>query len=80
MEMSMSKDQQFQSLDDNSARAFIRESYIDRQKQALSEDDVSAVRLGQQDQSLGFEDAIHGLTNADRIWPQVQTQMGKQTA
>ncbi len=72
--------QQFQSLDDASARAFLRESHIDRQQQALSPDQQQEVRIGKQDQSLGFEDAVHGLTNADRIWPQVQNQMGKQTA
>ena len=74
------KNQQFQSLDNASATAFLREAHIDRQQQSLSSQQVEDVRLGKQDQSLGFDDAIYGLTNADRIWPQVETQMGKQSA
>lgn len=76
----MQKNQQFQSLDNDTATAFLRESYIDRQQQSLSAQQVEDVRLGKQDQSLGFDDAIHGLTKADRIWPQVENQMGKQSA
>lgn len=75
----MSKNQQFQSLDENTASAFLRESHIARQQQSLSEEQVSEIRQGRQDQSLGFEDAVYGLTNADNIWPQVETQMGKQS-
>lgn len=73
-------EQKFTNLDEKSAVAFLRESSIQRQHQALSDDQVSDIRSGKQDQSLGYDDAIFGLTNANAVWPQVQQQMGKQSA
>ena len=70
----------FSNLDEQTARAFLRESAIGRQQQAgsLKDDQVSSIRQGRQDQSLGSDDFVYGLTHADSIWPQVEANMGQQ--
>ena len=73
----------FPSLDERQARAFLREGYIDRQTQqgtSLSTDKIEDVRMGRQDQSLTGDDAVHALQNAERLWPQVEQQIGMQQA
>lgn len=73
--------QQFKSLDHNTAKALLREGSIGRQTQSgsLSPDQVEGIRMGKQDQSIGYDDAVFALTNAETIWPQVQQSIGKQT-
>lgn len=68
----------FQSLDEPTARAFLRESAIGRQSQSLKQDQIDNIRQGQQDQSLGADDMVYGLTHADQVWPQVDAHLGKQ--
>jgi hypothetical protein len=35
--------------------------------------------MGKQDQSIGYDDAVFALTNADQVWPAVTENIGKQT-
>lgn len=72
---------QFQSLDTNTAKALLREGSIGRQRQSgdLSPDKEQDIRMGKQDQSIGYDDAVFALTNADKVWPAVEQSIGKQT-
>lgn len=72
--------QQFQSIDERTATAFLREGSIGRQQQSgsLAPDVEEGIRMGQQDQSLGFDDAVYALTNADKVWPKVHESLGSQ--
>lgn len=56
------------------ASAVLRQAYIDRQQQSgtLDPSQVEDIRMGKQDQSIGFEDAAYALTNAESVWPKAQ--------
>lgn len=71
----------FQNLDPDTAKAFLREASIGRQRQSgdLSPDTEQAIRMGKQDQSIGYDDAVYALTNAQNVWPAVEQALGKQT-
>jgi hypothetical protein len=66
---------EFTKLDEGQANAFLRESAIlnRSQSQSLADDEISAIRMGKQDQSLGKADFVYGLTHADQVWDQVNT-------
>jgi hypothetical protein len=70
--------QQFGTVDDNLATAILREAAIGRQQQAgsLEPSAVEDIRMGKQDQSIGFEDAKFALQNADHLWGKAQQVMG----
>lgn len=68
------------NLEPQMAQALLREATIGRQQQSgsLTDEKINSIRLGQQDQSIGFEDALYALTNADSVWDQAEQQIGKQ--
>jgi len=72
---------QFQNLDTDTAKALLREGSISRQRQSgnLTPDKEQEIRMGKQDQSIGYDDAVFALTNADKVWPAVENSIGKQT-
>lgn len=78
--METKQHQQFQPLDQNTATAFLRESAVQRQQQSgkIDQSKIESIRNGQQDQSLGMDDAVYGLTNADKVWDGLSA--GKQNA
>ncbi len=71
----------FPNLDETTAKALLREGSIGRQRQSgnLTADQEQAIRMGKQDQSIGYDDAVFALTNADQVWPAVEQNIGKQT-
>lgn len=74
-------DRAFTNLDQPTAQALLREASIGRQQQSgrLSAEDEENIRMGRQDQSIGYDDAVFALTNIEKVWPQVQQSLGKQT-
>ena len=80
MNQNQSGSQSFQSIDERTATALLREGAIGRQQQSgsLSPDVEEGIRMGKQDQSLGFDDAVYALTNAESIWPKVHESLGVQ--
>jgi len=71
----------FPNLDEATAKTLLREGSIGRQRQSgnLSSDQEQDIRMGKQDQSIGYDDAVYALTNADKVWPAVEQSIGKQT-
>lgn len=70
----------FGKVEEGQATAFLRESAIlnRSQSQALPDDQITAIRMGNQDQSLGSADFVFGLTHADQVWDQVNN-VGRQS-
>lgn len=74
------RSQTIHNLEPQMAQALLREASIGRQQQSgnLTQDKIESIRLGKQDQSIGFDDAVYALTNADSVWDQAQAQVGQQ--
>ena len=70
----------FGKIEEGQATAFLRESAILNRGQspALPDDQINAIRMGKQDQSLGSSDFVFGLIHADQVWDQVNT-VGRQS-
>lgn len=66
------------NLSPDVATAVLRQAYIDRQQQSgtLDPSVIDDIRMGKQDQSIGFDDAAYALTNAEVVWGKAQQDLG----
>ncbi len=71
----------FSNLDEKTADQVLREASVLRQQQvgSLSNTDIDNIRMGKQDQSLGFDDARYALVNAEKVIPAAESWL-KQSA
>lgn len=77
----MNQPVQFKNLDHQTAQTLLREASIGRQRQqgSISKEQEEGIRMGKQDQSIGWDDAVYALTNAETLGSQVQAGFAKQT-
>lgn len=66
-----------QNIDADTAKSLLREAAIGRQQQSGSfmPEQAAKFRSGENDRSIGFDDAVYALTHADKVW----SALGKQT-
>lgn len=71
----------FPKLDTKLAASVLREASIGRQQQAgtLDPSQVESIRKGDQDQSIGWDDAMYALENFDVVGQKAHESMGQQT-